>query len=744
MRNPPSTGTRDASSLRELLFDGKTQVRAVHAGDVSRRPLIESSRASGARIVTVTAAAGYGKSTLLAEWASLEDRRVAWTSIDRFDDDPSSLLTALAFACAALSPRALTVAAEMRGIGTSVLGRSAPMLGAVLARVPEPFVLFVDDIHSAGSAGCQDAMEVVLSGVPEGSQVVLAGRYEQPYLARLRAHGTTHEIRSEDLRIDASGARTIFDAAGVEASSHEIGLAVERCEGWPTGLFLCALATSANTDVLTPSGSDRFVADYLYRECLSALPDDLQAFLRRTAVLEELSAPLCDVVLGRSDSKMMLRRLEALNLFLVPLDSRREWFRYHMLFREFLLEELTLAEKHAVPDLHLRAAAWFESHDAHVPAIEHLLAAPDHDRAAALITEHALDMYQHGMVAVIDRWLSQLGDRVVESSPWLAVLATWVAILQGKSPASERLAAALHRIEPGGTDVEVVAFESSRAMIRAAMCVDGAERALADARFAVASEPEGSRWRDQALHLLGSTQLLVGDSEAARQSFTSASVCAKEAGNADSVILSEAELAILAIGDNDWNEAEKHAREAVRTIDDSHMEGYPTTALALAVRARIALRQGDAKAAEHLLARSMRARVHCTHVLPYLAMRARLQLAKLHAEMSDHTAGLHMLREIDEIRARRPRVGLLEQEIDRLRQKLTDSSGRLGSVPLTPAEVRILPYLQTHLTIAEIGDRLYVSRHTVSTQVGSIYRKLGVTTRAGAVERATEIGLLGD
>jgi LuxR family maltose regulon positive regulatory protein len=740
--------TRPAASvtpgLGGILLAGKVAVRPARQGAVSRRRLIDSARSHAARIVGVTAPAGYGKSTMLAEWAATESRPVAWASLDRLDDDPVTLLTLLATASATVSPRAAEVVAEMRGVGSTPLARSAPMLAAALTQASGPFVLFVDDVHTVPSLECQDVLEVVLGGVPEGSQVVLASRHEQSYLARLRIDATTREIGVDELRIDGDGARTIFDEAGVAVSDDDLAAVVERCEGWPTGIFLCALAVGGGVDVPAMAGDERLVADYLYHECLAGLPEDLRSFLRRTAVLDELSGALCDAVLESGDSRAILRRLETLGLFLVPLDRRRQWFRYHSLFREFLLAELDRLDSGMVAELHRRAADWFEQQDAPERAVEHLLAAGDGERAGALIADLALPAYQHGRIAVIDRWFSQLGDPLVEASPVLAVLAAWSAVLQGRSPESERWAAVLERIDPEGSAEDRAAFESARAMVRAAMCVDGPEQVLADATLAVASEPDWSPWRDQALHLLGSARLLAGDRAGARDAFVASSACAVEAGNSDSVLLCEAELAILAIDEGAWADAESHAHTAVRAIDDNHMEGYPTSALALAVSARLALRRGDTAAGERLLARAMRARVHCTHVLPYLAMRVRLQLAKVFAGMGDRAAARHMLREIDGLLARRPHVGVLAAEIDRFRTRLNESAGRVSSVPLTPAELRLLPYLQTHLSIAEIGKRLYISRNTVSTEVGSIYRKLGVTTRGAAVDRAIESGLLGE
>lgn len=744
VQEPTSGASSSRPPVSSLLLDGKVRVRPAKTGAVSRRAVIDASRASVARIVGVTAPAGYGKSTMLAEWAAREQRRVGWASLDRFDDDPASMLTVLAAACEALSPHAAAAVPQMRGTGSSVLGRAAPMLAAVLADAPDPFALFIDDAHAANSPACQDALEIVLGGVPDGSQVILASRHEQPCFARLRATGLTREIGVDDLRIGHAGAQKIFEAASVNANTDEIDLAVEHCEGWPAGLFLCALAVGAGAEVNELTGRDRFVADYLYRECLTTLPEDLRVFLRRSAVLDQLSAPLCDALLRSTGSGEMLHRIERLNLFLVPLDRNREWFRYHPLFREFLLAELGRLDEGIRVELHQRAAECCLQTGLPVNAVEHLLSAGALDQASVLVGELALPTYQAGRVAVVERWLERLGAAAIEASPATAVIAAWTFILQGKSPQAERWAGVLDRLQPELEPEEIVAFESARAMVRAAMCADGPQRALQDAQYAVAHESEGSPWLDQALHLLGSAWLLVGDRPAAGEAFRRSSACAREAGNADSVLLSEAELAILAIDEGRWADAEVHALTAVRGIDDNHLEGYPTTALALAVRARIALHHGDLGGAERFLARAMRARVHCTHVLPYLAMRVRLQLAKAYVVRSDSAAVMHLLREIDDLRLRRPLVGVLADEIDEFRTKLDARSIRVGSIPLTPAELRLLPYLQTHLTIADIGKRLYVSRNTVSTQVGSIYRKLGVTTRTAAVDAAVRSGLLGE
>ena len=200
--------------------------------------------------------------------------------------------------------------------------------------------------------------------------------------------------------------------------------------------------------------------------------------------------------------------------------------------------------------------------------------------------------------------------------------------------------------------------------------------------------------------------------------------------------------------DGRWDEAERHARAAVDTVDAHHMEGYSTTAIAFAVRARVAAHQGEHTAAERFVARGMRARVPCTYVMPYLALRVRLQLGYACLALGDRTTATHLAAEAAELLRRRPRVGLLVDEVAAFRARLETVAATHGAPPLTPAELRLLPYLQTHLTMAEIGRRLFVSRpadgpQPGTRQVGAIYRKLGATTRGAAVERAVTLGLLG-
>jgi LuxR family transcriptional regulator, maltose regulon positive regulatory protein len=402
----PRGAPRTVVALDVLLLDSKLSVPQPRPGSVSRAGLIEAARASDCRVIGVTAPAGYGKSTLLAEWALAEDRRVAWVSLDRFDDDPALLLTLLASAYARVSPASAGLVADVGGIGLSVLGRAAPRLASAFRTSPVPFVLMLDDLHELQSPACHDVLGVVISGIPRGSQLAAASRSEQPHLPRLRASGDALEFMASDLALDAAGAEQIFSKAHVSLT-RELAVAVtERTEGWPTGLYLAAvIANDSNGEASMVSGDDRYVADYLYRESLIRLPESAQRFLRRTAVLDQLCAPLCDAVLGESGGQERLRGLEASSLFLIPLDRRREWYRYHALFREFLLGELRRIEPDVVMKLHLRAADWYESNGSPALALEHLLNTAERDRCLQLVTELAFPTYQAGQMSTVQRWL---------------------------------------------------------------------------------------------------------------------------------------------------------------------------------------------------------------------------------------------------------------------------------------------------------------------------------------------------
>lgn len=715
-------------------------------GSISRAALIASARESGRRVVGVTAPAGYGKSTLLAEWAAVETRTVEWLSLARSDDDPATLMTLLASAHARVTPGSGDLVAAVSGSGISILSRAAPRLASAFASSPAPFVLMIDDLHELQTPACHDALEVVFSGIPQGSQVVAASRFEQHHLPRLRASGDGLGIGPKDLALDATGAERIFADAGLHISRELASSLIERTEGWAAGLYLASLVARDTGHASAISGDDRYVADYLYRESLRKLPEETQRFLRRTAILDQLCAPLCDAVLGGSGAQARLESLEASSLFLIPLDRRRDWYRYHALYREFLLTELRRVEPDVATELHVRAADWYEAHGSPVTAVEHLLKSNEKGRAIDAVATLSIPTYQSGQLSTVARWYAELGESVTQREPALAPQYGWLLALTGQATELERLADSIDTAPlDGASEGAGVSFTAAWAMVRSVMCAGGPEQAMNDASFAMAEVPAEDPWRDTALWAYAEAHLLIGDSDGAADLFGEASSLAAARSNSDLHTLSESVLAILAMDAGRWSEAAPRLERALAVIDSNHMDDYSMSVLTFAGLARLALHRGDRREAERQLARAMRARPTLTWALPALAVRPRLQLARVYASIADRTSARHLLREIENIMLRRPALGALAQEVADFRHAFASSvdPGQPGTAPLTPAELRLLPYLQTHLTLREISERLFVSRSTVGTEVGAIYRKLGVSKRSAAVERATEIGLLG-
>ncbi len=463
-------------------------------------------------------------------------------------------------------------------------------------------------------------------------------------------------------------------------------------------------------------------------------------------MLDRFCAPLCEAVLGESGVQDRLRRLEAAGLFLIPLDRRREWYRYHGLFREFLLAELRRVEPDVLPHLHVRAADWYESNGSPALAVEHLLDTAERDRCVQLVASLVLPTYQSGQISTVQRWLSSLGDEAIGDYPPLAILAGWMSVFTGHPVETQRWAsvvdsASFDQVPSDGS----ASFESARAMFRSAMCASGPEQMLADGQFATAEEPTWSPWRDTALCMLGEAWLLTGDNANAAGAFIEAAELAAEMGNNDSLVDSRAELAVLAMDAGHWVEAAEHIGNALKVVEQYRMYDYPTSGLAFAGAARLALHRGDLAEVNRQLTHAMRCRPMLTYVLPWLAVRVRVQLGHLYLSIGDPGTVRHLLHEIDDIIVHRPALGTLLDDVAALRDKLSagPSSNATGVSPLTGAELRLLPYLQTHLSIREIAERLFVSRNTVNSQVSAVYRKLGVTSRSEAVTVATTAGLLG-
>ena len=396
--------------------------RAVPRGELI--DLLEGASGAGP-VVFVSAGPGWGKTTLLAQWAARSRRPFAWVSVDANDNDPIVLLTYVAVALDRVSCLEASVFEALASPGVSVEGTVVPRLGAALATMDDA-VLVLDDLHLLENQSCLDAIEALAGHVSNGSQMTLSARGGPIIpLGALRARGLALEIGPPDLRMNEAQARQLLRAAGVELSAEQVTELTEHTEGWPAGIYLAALSIRARgvkaAGAAVISGSDRLVSDYLQSELLAHLSANDVRFLTRTAVLERMSGPLCDAVLEATGSAAILESRSRSNLFLVPLDAHRQWYRYHHLFQELLRAELVRAEPELVPRLLARAADWCEANGQPEAAIGYVQEAGDVDRAARLFVQSAIPMYESGQVATAERWLhwlerngstgAQCGDR---------------------------------------------------------------------------------------------------------------------------------------------------------------------------------------------------------------------------------------------------------------------------------------------------------------------------------------------
>ena len=354
-------------------------------------------------IVSVVAPAGYGKTTLLSQWAERNGQAFAWVSVDDRDNDPKVLLTYVAKALDAVQPVGGRVFDALASPASSVPGSVVPRLGAAFASMTVPVVLVLDDVHLLHNRECRAALSILADHVPAGSRLALAGRHEPPLrIPRLRAEGRIMEIGPGDLSLTREEAASLLHDAEVALRDDDLAELHQRTEGWPAGLYLAALAIreggSPGSVAASFGGGDRLVSEYVESELLARIPQQRRMFLTRTAVLERMSGPLCEAVLDIGGSAAMLADLARSNLLLVPLDRRGQWYRYHHLFRDVLLAELEREAPGLIPVLRRRAATWYRRNGLPEEALGYSMAAGDVDGAARLVEQLSLPTYRQGRV----------------------------------------------------------------------------------------------------------------------------------------------------------------------------------------------------------------------------------------------------------------------------------------------------------------------------------------------------------
>ncbi len=715
---------------------------------IQRLPLIERLvNSNGVPIVSVAAPAGYGKTTLLSQWADRDPRAFAWVSVDEADNDPKVLLTYVAEALDAIEPIGGRVFDALASRASSVPGSVVPRLGSAFASMTSPVTLVLDDVHLLRNSECRAALSVLADHVPSGSRLVLAARAEPPLrTARLRAEGKLLEIGPGDLSLTVEEAATLLFAAGVQVGGDDVAALHRRTEGWPAGLYLAALylreGGSLPGTAASFGGDDQFVSAYVESEFLTRISSSQRAFLTRTAVLERMSGPLCEAVLELPGSAAALAELARSNLLLVPLDRRGQWYRYHHLFRDMLLAEAERLESGLIPVLRRRAAAWCLRSDLPEEALEYSMAAGDVDLVARLVEELWLPTSRRARITTLQRWFRWLDDQGgLEDHPRAAAYAALLAMTTGRPADAEQMADAVDRwrarnVARAGSHL----IDGLAAALRALRCRHGVEQLHADADEAARQFAAAGIMRPMTGLLQGIAHILSGDLGSADAVFDEAVRAGQDIGTPDTIGLILCERSLLAMARNQWDQAEALAAQARSVLDQAGLED----AVVCAAQARVALHRGDVSAARRELVSAQRLRSLLTYTQPHLAVQTRIELIRAHMALADISGARTLMREVDEVLKLRPELGILVGEAEALRARLAQVRGSAvpGASALTAAELRLLPLMSTHLPVPEIAAELYLSPHTIRSQLRSIYRKLDASTRNQAVRRARELGLL--
>ena len=744
----------DQSNPSGVVMRTKLMVPEPRVRSVPRPPLVQAlAGALTAKVALVCAPTGWGKTSLLAEWAAVSpDVRFAWVSLDPRDDEPLRFWRYVTAALANLEPSlAQTAQRRLTSPVVSIEDEILPVLVNDLADAAQAIVLVLDDFHVITSPPIIEQLEYLTDRLPRDVRLAIATRSEPGLrLGRLRAMGEVAELRGEQLRFSEQEAAALLnDVHGLDLASDELAALQRQTEGWVAGLNLAALSLGQGGNRERILGGlpadDRFLVDYLWNEVVLVEPVDVRQFLIRTAILERFSGPLCDVVVERVDSDEILRELERTNLFVVPLDAEHEWFRYHRLFGDLLRRQLERAAPEIVGDLHRRASTWYAANGFMVEAIDHAVAAGDVNYAADELSRHWLEIYSTGQPALIFDWIDRLPREAIDAHPPFLLSVAAVARTIGRFDQVEPLlaraeATARTRPEP------MAGWLAGGAALARSYCRLGlgdVPGALALGRPAFEIDwPEGSLGYTSAHFLFGMVQFFEDPDEAepALREYLAVTSPGPEDVRRYYVMALLAETHAIR-GEIDG--CERLAEEAEAVVWFRGLEEFPYTGQVHVARGAVLLARGEFDGAEEQFDRAATltqrggGRTETAHAVVWLA-RARAGQSDPAGARAALDAARTLVPDLGRTSMRRL-VSELERDLGAAQPR--QSPAQLGE-PLTEAELRVLRLLTGDLTYREMGRHLYLSVNTVRTHAQRIRRKLGVSTRSGVVVRARELGLL--
>ena len=710
----------DVAAMDSLRLEGQVnRVRPppVRPDVVSRPPLLGLlDEGAGRKLTLVSAPAGYGKTTLLSEWAARAANPVAWLSLDEADGDPAVLWRDVV--------EALGNAGA--GLGSSRDVSSPDAVAAALAAQRRAVALVLDGYERIADARCNESLWSLVEQAPRTLQLVFSGRVDPPFpVGELRDRGDLLEIRVGDLRMaDVEAAELLHRSLGGSIAVRELVRLIDRCEGWPAALHLIA---SARTD----ESADAHLTELLLGTVLAARPDELD-FLLRTSVLDELTGPLCDAVLGTSGSAEMLREMERENLLVELVDDEGPRYRLHGELRRVLRAELDRTAPELVPTLHRRASSTYRRMPRRDAAIEHALLAGDAAEAGREIVRSWRRLIDSGGQARLLEWVDRLPPALVAADARLGLVRAWLLLLDGRREESEASLAAARRAATAKELRSAVAREG--VLLHAAVPWDDVGTALMLARRARQTERQGIR-RAVAAWALGWSSWWNGDLDSAAEALEDAVVGPVFLRCAAHAVLSRVELER-----GDQERAEALARTADRDVrvnglSDVRQLGMVATALGAADAARS---PGSGALAQ--LERGVRLRRAWGH--PLETADALIAAAPTAAAVVGRRQAATMLAEARRLVAGCSDPGVLAERLARAERAALPRPDRLRSDPvLSERELAVLRLLARGRSKREIGAELYLSFNTVHSHTKAIYRKLGVSSRVEAVARAHELGV---
>ncbi len=731
---------------------------------VVRRPrLIErlnEGLAPGRRLTLISAPAGFGKTTLisnlkyqtpaLACGASVSNIKMAWVSLDEGDGDPARFLAYFIAALQTLAPQ----------IGERVLealqSAQPPPIEALLiallneiAALADKFTLALDDYHVIDSPAVDQALGFLVEHLPPQMHLVIATREDPPLpLAQLRARGQLTELRAADLRFTpAETAEFLNQVMGLALSAEDIA-ALENCtEGWIAGLQLAALSMQGQHDaagfIKSFTGSHHFVLDYLVEQVLQRQPGHVRSFLLQTSILDKASGPLCNAVTERKDGRRMLEALERGNLFVVPLDDKRQWYRYHHLFADVLQAHLVEEQPDQVPDLHRRASVWYERNGLPSDAIRHALAARDFERAGDLIERVWLAMDLNYQSTAWLGWAKALPDDLIRVRPVLSLGYAWALLNGGELEAAEtRLRDAERWLEPVDRQAEssskmVVVDQAEFRSLPASIASARAYRALAlgdvpatvnYARRALALMPENDQVRrTQATALLGVAEYASGDLQAAEQTLLEFQASMRQAGDISTAIGITFVLANIWMAQGCLREAVSAYQQSLQLAESRDSPLPIGTSDLYRGLSELLCEQGNLEAAaQYLLTAQKIGELAATTGWPH---RLCVAQARMKQAQGDLAGALDLLDEAECLYVRNPLpdtpIAALRTRVWVRQGKLTEALAWAREQSLSPDDT--LSYLREfeHITLA----RVLIAQYKSQRAEASLHAAIGLLER---------------